>query len=67
MVSRNCIIGSSQGKSEGRVPMAQQGIRSAVPRRRVVFPSAAEEVAVVETPCLQLVQRVQARETNASL
>jgi hypothetical protein len=49
------------------LPMAQQCNRSAEHRHRGMFPSAAEEVAVVETPSLRSFQQVQGRETCPSL
>jgi len=47
--------------------MAEQCNRSAERRRRGMFPSGAEEVAVVETPSLRCFQRVGVRETRPSL
>jgi len=47
--------------------MAQQCNRSVERRRRGMFPSAAEEVAVVETLSLRCSQRVRGREMRPSL
>jgi len=67
MGSRDCSVGSSEGNPERRVPMAQQCNRSAEHRQRGMFPFAAEEVAVVETPSLRCFQPVRGRETRPSL
>jgi hypothetical protein len=53
MGSRDCSVGSSQGNPERRIPMAQQCNRSAEHRHQGLFPSAAVEVAVVETPSVR--------------
>jgi len=58
MGSRDCFVGSSQGNPERHVPTAQQCNRSAEHRHQGMFPSAAEKVAVVETPSLQCFQGV---------
>ena len=47
--------------------MAQQCDHSEERRRRGIFPSAAEELAVVETPRLRYFQPVPRRETRPSL
>ena len=65
--SRDCFVGSSQANPECHVPMDKQDNRSVERRCRGMFPSAGEEVAVVETPSLQCDQSVQARETHPSL
>jgi len=67
MASRDCFVGSSQGNLERRVPMAQQCDRSAEHRCRGMCPSAAEEVAVFETPGLRCVQCVRSGEMRPSL
>jgi len=67
MGSRDCSVGSSQGNPGRRVPMAQQCNHSAERRFRGMFPSAADQVAVVETASLRCFQRVQGREMRPSL
>jgi hypothetical protein len=47
--------------------MTKQCNRTAERLRRDMFPSAAEEVAVVETPSLQWFQRIRGMEMRPSL
>ena len=67
MGSMDCSVGSSQGNPARRVPRVQQCNRSAERRRRGMFLSPAEEVAMVDTPSLQCFQCVRGREMRPSL
>ena len=67
MGSRNCFVGSSEGNPEHRICMAQPRTRSALCRRRGLFPSVVEEVAVVDAVRLQCFQCFRGRETRPSL
>jgi len=67
MSSRDCSVGSSQGKPERRVPMAQQCNSFVERRHQGMLTSGAEEVAVVETPSQRCFQCIQGRETRQSL
>ena len=67
MGSRDRSVGSSQCNPERLVPKAQHCNRSAERRRRGMFPSMSEELAVVETPSVRFFQRVRGRETRPCL
>jgi len=67
MGSMDSFVGSSQGNPERRVPMAQQCNRSVEHWCWGMCTSAAEELAVVETPSQQCFQGVRRRETRPSL
>jgi len=56
MGSRDCFLGMTQGNPERRVTMAQQCNYTMERQRRGLFPSAAEEVAVVDNLSLRCIQ-----------
>jgi len=67
MGSGACFVRLSHGNPERCVPMVQECNASVESWGWGMFPSVAEEVAVVEMPSLRCNECVQGRETRPSL